>query len=238
MSELIQRLSCGPVTVAGVGFVKQTSAIAKIKGDSLLIRDQQIFVVPSAQQFPVPWSEELRICQHIHFWTMTGLYMDGIKIPHKADIERHENEEGIIYCEYCYTEFQIDFKSYGEFGNAMFVTRWMDLGEGHNPNEYKWRSRLTVFMQRIQRKVAFERGFICTSFEEIPHSEFKFDSLLTTKAEKDLKTMNLPPARPYHLNKTFDKTKQYNKVEDGRFVNVRIRPDTTIVWRVSCHIEY
>jgi hypothetical protein len=237
-SDLIKLLSYDPVTVAEIGFVKQTSAIAKIKGDSLLIRDQQIFMVPSAHDFPIPWYEKLRVCRHIIFWSMRCLYIDGIKVPHKADIGGHENKEGIIYCEYCYTEFQIDFKSYGEFGNAMFVTRWMDLGEGQDPDHYKWRSRLNDFMGRVQREVTFQRGSICTSFEGIPHSDFKFDSLLATKDEHVLKTTIIPPGWPYHLKKTFDLTKQYNRVEDGRLIDLRIRPEMTIVWEVSFNFDY
>ncbi|PVH71882.1 hypothetical protein DL98DRAFT_353100, partial [Cadophora sp. DSE1049] len=50
--------------------------------------------------------------------------------------------QGLICCDHCYTEFRVDFKSYGKAGNAMFLTRWMDLGEGRDFNDHKFRSRL------------------------------------------------------------------------------------------------
>jgi hypothetical protein len=125
------------------GFVEQRAAAARIQDGSLLMREQRVFIVPCSQKIPLPWKGGIDICPHIQFATMLSLHMFGIQIPLADEIiGKYENRQRTIYCEYCYTEFRVDFKSFGKDGNAMFVTRWMDIGDGQDILDNKWRSRL------------------------------------------------------------------------------------------------
>jgi hypothetical protein len=165
-------------------------------------------------KIPLPWIGGIDICPHNMFATMLSLHKFGIHIPFAEDLmEKYANRQGIIYCEYCYTEFRVDFKSFGKEGNAMFVTRWMDIREGRDLLDRKWRSR----HGKRWTKVEFRRGFICAAFEEMADTEFKFDELLTKQNEKDLCTKT-PWPWPENIEVSYDNVRRYFAVRNGRFV--------------------
>lgn len=218
-ANLVNLLSYGTTNFVRSGFVEQRSTAARIQDGSLLLREQRVFMIPSSQKLPLPWHGGIDICPHIRFVTMLGLYKYGIRIPKSDAIEGYENKQGIIYCEYCYTEFRVDFKGYGRVGNAMFVTRWMDVGEGRDPSDFKWRSRLWDYASRstTRKKATFRRGCICAAFEQKADSEFQFDSLLTAQNEKDLRTES-PWPWPENYELSCDRVRQYFMVRRGTFV--------------------
>lgn len=219
-ANLMNHLSYGTTNFAHSGFVEQCSATARIQGGSLLMREQRVFMVPSSKKLPIPWLGGIDICTHIQFVTMLGLYKRGIQIPYSDEIQGYENRQGIIYCQHCYTEFRVDFKGYGRDGNAMFVTRWMDIGEGRNPSDLKWTSRLWYHPRIAAKRVMFWRGSICAAFEQRADSEFKFDSLLTTQNEKDLRKKS-PWQWPENVEWSCDGVRRYFMVSHGRFVPLR-----------------
>lgn len=165
-----------------LGFVELYTAEARIRHGSLLMRDQKVFMVPTSQKTPLPWYGSFGICRHIPLMGMPHLYWWGIRVPQAHEINEYENNQGIIYCQHCHTEFRIDFKSYGKIGNAVFVTRWMDLGQGREANDFKRRIRLNGTEQ--WKKVTYQRGSICAAFEQ--NAKFTFDSLLTEQDKEDL----------------------------------------------------
>lgn len=105
------------------GFSKQRTAEVRIQCDSLLVREQIVSIVAKSQKMPLRWGDRLYICPHFHFYTASNIYRHGIDLPSADEIEGYKNRQGILCCTHCYTEFRVDFKSYGEAGNAMFVTR-------------------------------------------------------------------------------------------------------------------
>lgn len=159
------------------GFTEQIIASARIVGGSLFIREQRVFMTPASQKYPLPGRESFYICYQYPYLHLQSLLRMGIQFPRSKDVEAHENKQGILCCEYCYTEFRIDFKSYGRAGNAMFITRWMDLGEGRDLNDPKWRNRLVVEEELFLRTIKHPRRSISAAFEQ--EHEFRFDSLLT-----------------------------------------------------------
>jgi hypothetical protein len=217
MTQLLSLLSSGTKRSVEWGFVEQRTAAARIQDGSLLVREQRIFMVPSSQEIPLPWCGGINICPHIRFATMKSLHACGIQVPHANEIEGYENRQGLIYCDHCYTEFRVDFKSYGKAGNAMFLTRWMDLGEGRDLSDHKFRSRFTNIEEKTWTKVAFQRGSICASFEQKPESTFKFDSLLSQQDEEDLCTES-PWPWPEGTEVSFMGAKQYYVVRHGKFI--------------------
>ncbi|TVY71491.1 hypothetical protein LSUE1_G008634 [Lachnellula suecica] len=200
------------------GYVEQRSIKVRIQNDSLLMRDQRVFMIPRSQQFPLPWDARFDICAHYNLETVQSLYEHGVHIPHADEVEGYENSEGILYCVFCHTEFRVDFKSYGAAGNALFVTRWMDLGDGRHPKDPKYASRLKSRSYTPGSIVNYRRGSICATFEQIrDSSEFKIDSLLTQQNEKDLCTQS-PSAWPKDIDLSRSTVNRRFKVEDGRFV--------------------
>lgn len=183
-TKLLGLLSYGKRNIVEKGFVEQRTVAVRIRDGSLLAREQRVFMVPSSHKTPLPYYGSINICPHIQFATMKCLLRYGIRVPYADEIEGYRNRQGIIYCQYCYTEFRVDFKSYGKAGNAMFVTKWIDIGEGRDISDYEWRSRIGGNKGRTWAKVVFQRGSICAAFEQ--KARFKFDSLLTQQDEKDL----------------------------------------------------
>ncbi|CZS94199.1 uncharacterized protein RAG0_04255 [Rhynchosporium agropyri] len=85
----------------------------------------------------------------------------GIEFRGATEIETHENKQGSICCDHFYIEFRVDFQSYGKAGNALFVTRWMDIGEGRDYDDHKFKIRfLSPWISPWNRvKADFGRGF-------------------------------------------------------------------------------
>jgi hypothetical protein len=122
--------------------------------------------------------------------------------PSSNKIASHKNDHGVMRCDNCYTEFRVDFKSYGSDYNAMFVTRWLDLGDGCDPTDVKWKSRIRPGY--MPAKVKFQRGSICSRFEGRLDSEFVFDAHMDT--DKILKTYcRLRPSRLFSDQISFRK---------------------------------
>jgi hypothetical protein len=78
-------------------------------------------------------------------------------------------------CRECTTEFRVDFKSLGGDRSALFVTRWMHLGDGRSPLDRTWRSHVD---QPTDPPVGveYEVGFIAAGFEGKEMNKFGFDT--------------------------------------------------------------
>ncbi|OAF55485.2 hypothetical protein VC83_08376 [Pseudogymnoascus destructans] len=190
-TTLLRLLSYRNMDKYQIGFVELHTAEARICDGSicdgsLFVREQKVFMIPPSEKTPLPWSGGFGICRHIALTEMSDLYWWGIRVPQADEIDGYENKQGIIYCQHCHTEFRVDFKSYGEAGNALFITQWMDLGQGRDANDFKRRIRLNGSERR--KKVTYQRGSICAAFEQ--NTEFKFDSLLTEKDKKELRMLS------------------------------------------------
>jgi hypothetical protein len=183
-AKLLDPLSYEKCNIVQQGFVEQRAPAVRIQGGSLLAREQRVFMVPSSHKPPLPWYGSIIIFPHIQFTTMECLLKYGIRVPYADEIRGYKNRQGIIYCQYCYTEFRVNFESYGKAGNAIFITKRIDIGEGRDISDHKWRSRAGSYKEKTWTKVTFNRGSICAAFEQ--NTQFKFDSLLTRQDEKDL----------------------------------------------------
>jgi len=187
-SKLLNLLSYKTETRFRPGYVEQCTALAQIVAGSLFIREQRIFIIPPTHPIPIPLAPEFVICPHFRFISAESFdhYLDIIKIAHWDKPKDYQNRDGIIQCKYCLTEFRVDFKNFGGRGNAMFVTRWQDLGEGRSPLDHKWQSHVDGCKVRGWLPVEFDRGSICAAFEQKEHFRFEFDSLLTQQNKKEL----------------------------------------------------
>lgn len=187
-SKLLSLLSYKTETHFQDGYVEQCTALTQIVAGSLFIREQRIFMIPPTQPIPIPWDLHFVICPHFPFISIRTFdrYGDIIQTAHWDEPKDNQNGEGIIQCKYCLTEFRIDFKSFGGHGNAMFVTRWQDLGDGRSPLDHKWQSHVGGHKRGDWLPVEFDRGSICAAFEQKEHFKFEFDSLLTLQNKKEL----------------------------------------------------
>ncbi|KAL5348409.1 hypothetical protein ACLOAV_006892 [Pseudogymnoascus australis] len=156
-TEFLQQLSFRGFEKHGTWSAEKRIASARIISGSLLTREQRVFMVSASQKFPVPCGDGacFYICAHFPNFTLQSLLKQGIQIPRSDFVEAYRNEQGILCCDFCYTEFRIDFKSYGKAGNAMFVTRWMDIGEGRDVNDPKWKKKTCA-----RGDIVLDKGFV------------------------------------------------------------------------------
>lgn len=216
-TELLRLLLHKQITDSKEGFVELHTSEARIRNGSLLIRDQKVFMLPASLTTPFSLFGEFGFCRHCMLHNTHDLRWCGIHVPEVDEMNDYLNKEGIIYCNYCYTELRIDFKSYGKAGNAMFVTRWMDIGEGRDVNDVKWKVRLGGGNEWLWDDAIYPRGSICASFEG-RSDDFRFDSLITEQDEMAL-CAKCPLIAPED-EKVLDDVEPSHMISDGRIVRV------------------
>lgn len=185
-SDLLDLLSLKTITRCHIGYVQQQTAAAKLIDGSLIIREQKIFMIPATQPIPFPWDANFVICRHISFLTIKHLnrYLRDIRVPDWKIQKGYLNGERVMRCRYCRSEYQIDFKQFGRHGNAMYVTKWLDLGQG--PLECNYRSHLRNADALSGRQIEFDSGSICAAFEGRGQFDFDSDAVINSKDRKAL----------------------------------------------------
>jgi hypothetical protein len=93
---------------------------------------------------------------------------------------------GLLSCQYCWTEFRLDFKHYPSHGLAMFFTRWKNFGNGLESDNFEKHFRKYAGPQVYSFPTAgyFKTGDVSSTFEQ--GAELKFDSILTAENKKSL----------------------------------------------------
>lgn len=145
-------------------------------------------------------------------------------------------------CKFCTTEFRTDFKELGDQGCALFLTKWMDLGQGRSPSDPKWeghfpQSRYSGYTEFVPVEMEYGIGTIAASFEGGGISRFEFDTefhfgAVATAEERE----TLFKQRPFNDN---DKIKRLG----DQIIELSVRSERLIldvsgsVAGVSCFIE-
>jgi hypothetical protein len=152
--------------------VEKRTALSKIVAGSMFIREQRKFMASPTHPVAIPEYAVVRICKHINVaeW--------GTTVSKQAKwIESRSYQDGnrLLRCKCCFTEFRIDFKELGRRGNAIYVTKWQDLGQGVSLFDPKWQSHISE--RQLCKRVKWDLGSICSAFEGKEHFEFECDSL-------------------------------------------------------------
>jgi hypothetical protein len=185
-SDLLDLLSLKTTTHYGLGYMEQRTAAAKLIDGGLVVREQKTFMIPATQPIPFPWDASFAICPHISFFTIKDLnrYLRDIRVSDWKTQKGYLTRARVVRCRYCRSEYQIDFKQFGIRGNAMYVTKWLDLGQG--PLEYNCRSHLSNSDGLPWRQIKFDSGSICAAFEGTRQFDFDSDAIINSKERKKL----------------------------------------------------
>ena len=192
-AELLNLLSLKPTTYFQYGYVERRTVSAKLLAGSLVLREQRIFMIPPDRPLPIPWDLLVVICPHFRKLSTSSFDQYGsVVLPKIAywDIPEH-HRSGIIQCNHCLTEFRISYKSFGKRGNAMFITRWLDLGQGKSALDHEWQRHVRGIEGRGRSAaewplVSFDRGSICAAFEQKDDIASDSEILLSSQDEKEL----------------------------------------------------
>ena len=93
---------------------------------------------------------------------------------------------GLKNCRYCPMEYEINTKSFGKHGSAIFITKWQNLGSCTTISDPMWQSHHYCPMDDDppRQEFDFEAGTIKASFEG--QNVFDFNSIITQADEKEL----------------------------------------------------
>ncbi|KAH7411354.1 hypothetical protein BKA64DRAFT_772931 [Cadophora sp. MPI-SDFR-AT-0126] len=159
-------------------YLEQYSSLARVVDNRLLLRDQRVCKVPTSNRLP----REMTFWICPHFWVYSGDELNSLdswrsqlEKPDPLGPEVCHSGPGLMRCLFCYTDFRLDFKSFGDSGNVACVTTWKDLGSSRPLLNEKWQSHLSNPIARD--RVEFERGSICSAFEGGDFRLFKFDNV-------------------------------------------------------------
>lgn len=80
----------------------------------------------------------------------------------------------------------LEFEQFEEKVEAVFVTKWQDLGQGRSPMDYKWQSHVARSAERLWLSVKLNRGSVYAMFERKERLRFESTSLWTQQDRKEL----------------------------------------------------
>lgn len=109
--------------------VKQETVHAKIVAGSLLFRHQIIYLLPPAASSHIPFPLDvcwIFVCDHVTFRDVGSveMYLETIQAPPWDDLGFDQHAESrLVQFKYCWTEHRIDFKQFGDTGDAIYITR-------------------------------------------------------------------------------------------------------------------
>jgi hypothetical protein len=203
-SELLEILSCWTQTWSYHEVSLQRCWLARIVNGSLVIREQTtvLFPPPDRQRFDIYRAlEDVRICIHRKRVYKTDFDDNWDALPRAGwkQLENNGYRLMVNSCGECNTEFRTDFESWGDHGDALFVTRWMDLGEGRSHIDDTWQSHISVpgYSPEMSMGSAYEIGTIAAAFERGMSrfefdSHFNFDAISTAKEREELINQRFP----------------------------------------------
>lgn len=157
-TALLQLLSCRPE----IRYSDQYSCEARIVDGSMLWRDQTVTAYYQSSKNPWPRYHKRHVfaCPHQIFSSRKNF----VNLKNGRGAKNKDIWPELKSCNYCHTEFRIDFQQLAEGLIMMFVTRWKDFGQDPSPHDEKW-TRHTDFKLNPPKKW-FNRGSIFTAFEQ------------------------------------------------------------------------
>ncbi|PVH80348.1 hypothetical protein DL98DRAFT_654755 [Cadophora sp. DSE1049] len=183
-SRLLGLLSSEARTYQKDGYVEEHRALARVVDNCLIMRDQRTCFMPASHQEPLPRKGRFIICPHftLSMYSMETLnrLSDQFEGSDSPGPQACRPGTGLIPCRYCHTELQVDFRTLGEFGTGVSITTWKDAGGSLLDD--KWRGHIGSEVDMVP----FDRGSICSAFENEDYRLFKLDWSLDSEVRKML----------------------------------------------------
>ncbi|KAH8676495.1 hypothetical protein BGZ60DRAFT_402737 [Tricladium varicosporioides] len=174
------------------GYVKHYTALGRVAHGSMIVREQKIVMVPLAKSRLIQGIQQVTVCPHISLsWNLGSHGLHGL--VERVDwfrwgIPRVDwNWQGLVrVCPCCLCDYSLEFVQFEGKAEAVFVTKWQDLGQGRSPMDYKWQSHVGHSKEQLWRTVELDRGSVCAMFEGERRLRFESTSLLTQQDRKEL----------------------------------------------------
>lgn len=120
----------------------------RIADGRFLLRHQIWLLIPVGNKVEVPKEISTSICPHWHF-VVPNAHAIELRRRLACRASHWNNPQlncsicaGLFQCDTCPTEFQVDAMDFFDHGVALITTGWLDLGEGRNSLDSKYRSHV------------------------------------------------------------------------------------------------
>ncbi|TGO20244.1 hypothetical protein BPAE_0319g00010 [Botrytis paeoniae] len=166
--------------------------------NSIIFRKQRILLLPANHHYssyedpdasaPESISWDYPICPHLKWDCFYDFHARKLSVSEKSLTSPRFQS-----CEYCMTDYHVAVQDRKEEGDALYLTRWQDLGSGESPREFNWQNAISNGTTQGQDKVsryAYEHGSVCEAFERVPGERYKFDESMR---EQDWEIVNGHP---------------------------------------------
>ncbi|KAF7879589.1 hypothetical protein EAF04_000784 [Stromatinia cepivora] len=128
------------------------SVDAQIVSNELLMRSQTWILLPQSQhdEFIDKLAKDsfsTELCIHARLGPRKENLVSNLV---RSRLDKRETREKCrtqtLQCSYCWMDFVLDVKDFGERGLAVVITRWVNLGAGLDSEDTKWKSHITTRM--------------------------------------------------------------------------------------------
>jgi hypothetical protein len=186
LSSLSRFYSFPRRSVSDTKHVNHEEFTPRITDGRFLLRHQIWLLLPVGKKVEVPKRVYANICPHWHFVVPYG---QSIELRRRLTCRAsHWNNPqlncltcaGLFQCDTCPTEIQIDAMDFFGHGVALIITCWLDLGEGRNPLDIKYRSHVHGYWGD---PVPFDAGSIKATYEG---GDIDIIQLLTPKYKAEM----------------------------------------------------
>jgi hypothetical protein len=183
------------------GYPRLSKTKYRIMEGSLMQRLQTVLVSPKPSRWYIYAARgcdlHLEICPHLMaIQSNAGLRIEEYPVDPRAyhgnliwemswsflkSLDSNSPGSGVRSCNFCKTGFQIDFKHYPRVGQALFFTRWKNLGAWPDSEDYLRHIKTGYPFPVISGPRA---GEVAALFEG--GAEYEFDSMMTAENEAQL----------------------------------------------------
>lgn len=142
----------------------------RIANGHFLMRHQTWILLPAGRKLELPKLICTCVCPH---WRFNMPYATELTRKMRCRASHWDNAQlnsrcqtcsGLFQCWICPTEFQIDAMDFSEYGVALLLTRWLDLGEGWSLLDSRYRSHVRYY---YGNQVPFKAGSIKATYEGV-----------------------------------------------------------------------
>lgn len=146
------------------------SVDANIMSNELFVRVQQWTLVPQDKRYKLANKPLINsLCWHTNFQTAIDYQPNHIPRLVQSQLDQLQTGSAQVAvtrsCEYCFMDFEMVAKDFGDRGVAIVLTRWLNLGSGADPRNAKWYSHFSIPRLNGSSHVPHQVGAIRQVFE-------------------------------------------------------------------------
>jgi hypothetical protein len=141
------------------------SVESKIISGEIYLRVQHLAIFPSCNPLSSRKIGFIPLCKHNEECRGALFSMIACQLSH-IDNTRCPLCHGFLYCKKCSTDFQVQIQDLGAQGQALVITKWLNIGCGDTPLDFAWLRHISFKILQEQDENKMSPGTTRRTFEE------------------------------------------------------------------------